>query len=70
MLVPGVFMHIFSSGQLLSILFEDLFKRFVSDFKKNIDQVLSKHNRATNFDPCMFLLILFIILFVYLYVFV
>ena len=38
------------AGQLLSLLFEDLFKRFNSDFKKEIDNILSKQNRAQEFD--------------------
>eukprot|EP01111_Echinosteliopsis_oligospora_P001790 TRINITY_DN12620_c0_g1_i1.p1 TRINITY_DN12620_c0_g1~~TRINITY_DN12620_c0_g1_i1.p1 ORF type:complete len:250 (+),score=61.37 TRINITY_DN12620_c0_g1_i1:273-1022(+) len=40
-----------TSGQLIALLFEDCFKRFISDLKKSIDQVLSKPNRATQFDP-------------------
>ncbi|CED85369.1 beta and beta-prime subunits of dna dependent rna-polymerase [Phaffia rhodozyma] len=38
------------AGQLLSLLFEDLFKKFNSDLKLNIDKVLKKPNRATEFD--------------------
>lgn len=38
------------AGQLLSLLFEDLFKRFNSDLKKIADQTLSKQNRAAEFD--------------------
>eukprot|EP00026_Physarum_polycephalum_P001126 Phypoly_transcript_01127.p1 GENE.Phypoly_transcript_01127~~Phypoly_transcript_01127.p1 ORF type:complete len:1105 (+),score=124.69 Phypoly_transcript_01127:86-3400(+) len=40
-----------TAGQLLSLLFEDLFKRFVGDFKRNVDSLLSKPNKATAFDP-------------------
>jgi DNA-directed RNA polymerase III subunit RPC2 len=38
------------AGQLLSLLFEDLLKRFNTDLKKNAENVLSKPNRAAQFD--------------------
>ncbi|OBT67980.1 DNA-directed RNA polymerase III subunit C2 [Pseudogymnoascus sp. 23342-1-I1] len=38
------------AGQLLSLLFEDLFKKFNSDLKMNIDKVLKKPNRTNEFD--------------------
>ncbi|GAA5931078.1 DNA-directed RNA polymerase III core subunit RET1 [Sporobolomyces koalae] len=38
------------AGQLLSLLFEDLFKKFNHDLKTNIDKILKKSNRATEFD--------------------
>lgn len=38
------------AGQLLSLLFEDLFKKFNSDLKMNIDKVLKKPNRTSEFD--------------------
>ncbi len=38
------------AGQLLSLLFEDLFKKFNHDLKTNIDKILKKQNRATEFD--------------------
>ena len=38
------------AGQLLSLLFEDLFKRFNADVKKQADLVLSKPNRTAPFD--------------------
>ena len=38
------------AGSLLSLLFEDLFKHFNSDLKKQTDMVLSKPNRAQAFD--------------------
>lgn len=38
------------AGQLLSLLFEDLFKRFNQDLKINIDKVMKKSNRAVEFD--------------------
>ncbi|CAM9471501.1 unnamed protein product, partial [Discosporangium mesarthrocarpum] len=38
------------AGQLLSLLFEDMFKRFNSELKKQADIVLSKPNRAAAFD--------------------
>lgn len=41
---------LFRAGQLLSLLFEDLFKKFNSDLKMNIDKVLKKPNRTQEFD--------------------
>jgi DNA-directed RNA polymerase III subunit RPC2 len=38
------------AGQMLSLLFEDHFKRFNHDFKLSIDKVLKKQNRAQEFD--------------------
>ena len=38
------------AGQLLSLLFEDLFKKYNSDLKMNIDKVLKKPNRTQEFD--------------------
>ncbi|KAI7933277.1 hypothetical protein MJO28_017749 [Puccinia striiformis f. sp. tritici] len=38
------------AGQLLSLLFEDLFKKFNTDLKLNIDKVLKKPNRTSEFD--------------------
>ncbi|KAI9138686.1 DNA-directed RNA polymerase [Paraphysoderma sedebokerense] len=38
------------AGQLLSLLFEDLFKKFTHELKLNIDKVLRKQNRAQEFD--------------------
>jgi DNA-directed RNA polymerase III subunit RPC2 len=38
------------AGQLLSLLFEDLFKRFNSDLKRSADLVLQKPNRTAVFD--------------------
>ena len=38
------------AGQLLSLLFEDLFKHFNKVLKKEADMVLSKPNRAAAFD--------------------
>ncbi|KAH8781951.1 DNA-directed rna polymerase-like protein III subunit [Hyaloscypha finlandica] len=38
------------AGQLLSLLFEDLFKKFNADLKMNIDKVLKKPNRTMQFD--------------------
>ena len=38
------------AGQLLSLLFEDLFKKFNSDIKVNIDKVLKKPVRTEQFD--------------------
>ncbi|KAH3902299.1 DNA-directed RNA polymerase III core subunit RET1 SCDLUD_002118 [Saccharomycodes ludwigii] len=41
------------AGQLMSLLFEDLFKKFNSDFKANIDKVLKKPNRAMEYDALL-----------------
>lgn len=38
------------AGQLLSLLFEDLFKRFTSEVKMSIDKFLKKNNRAVPLD--------------------
>ncbi len=38
------------AGQLLSLLFEDLFKSFNSDLQRIADQILSKQSRAAEFD--------------------
>lgn len=38
------------AGQLLSLLFEDLFKKFNHDIKLNIDKVLKKPARTVEFD--------------------
>lgn len=38
------------AGQLMALLFEDLFKKFNTDFRMNIDKVLKKANRSTEFD--------------------
>nr|CAG8580948.1 7796_t:CDS:10 [Entrophospora candida] len=38
------------AGSLLALLFEDLFKKFNFDLKLNIDKLLKKPNRATEFD--------------------
>ncbi|KAG8852763.1 DNA-directed RNA polymerase III core subunit ret1 [Serendipita sp. 411] len=39
------------AGQLLALLFEDLFKAYVSELKKAFDKVLGKAARASAFDP-------------------
>ncbi|QLG70437.1 hypothetical protein HG535_0A03760 [Zygotorulaspora mrakii] len=41
------------AGQLLSLLFEDLFKKFNNDFKASIDKVLKKPNRAMEYDALL-----------------
>lgn len=41
------------AGQLISLLFEDLFKKFNSDFKTSIDKVLKKPNRAMEYDALL-----------------
>lgn len=38
------------AGQLLSLLFEDLFKRFNADLKRSAELVLQKQNRTAVFD--------------------
>jgi DNA-directed RNA polymerase III subunit RPC2 len=39
------------AGQLLSLIFEDLFKKFAGDVKMAIDKFLKKNNRAVPLDP-------------------
>lgn len=39
------------AGELLSLLFEDLFKKCVAELKMSFDKVLKKSHR-TSFDPC------------------
>ncbi|CAL9731204.1 DNA-directed RNA polymerase III subunit RPC2 [Monosporozyma unispora] len=41
------------AGQLISLLFEDLFKKFNTDFKTSIDKVLKKPNRAMEYDALL-----------------
>ncbi|XXG97729.1 DNA repair protein rhp57 [Hypoxylon texense] len=41
------------AGQLLSLLFEDLFKNFMNSLKFNIENSLKKQNRAIAMDPLM-----------------
>lgn len=41
------------AGQLISLLFEDLFKKFNNDFKLSIDKVLKKPNRAMEYDALL-----------------
>ncbi|CCD24971.1 DNA-directed RNA polymerase III core subunit RET1 NDAI_0E01550 [Naumovozyma dairenensis CBS 421] len=41
------------AGQMVSLLFEDLFKKFNSDFKATIDKVLEKPNRAMEYDALL-----------------
>lgn len=41
------------AGQLMSLLFEDLFKKFNLDFKANIDKVLKKPSRTSEFDALL-----------------
>ncbi|KAF2671685.1 beta and beta-prime subunits of DNA dependent RNA-polymerase [Microthyrium microscopicum] len=38
------------AGQMLSLLFEDLFKKFNNDFKARVDKVLKKANRTNELD--------------------
>jgi len=38
------------AGQLLSLLFEDVFKRFNADLQKRIETIGTKPNPATEFD--------------------
>ncbi|KAL1218047.1 DNA-directed RNA polymerase III subunit 2 [Cardamine amara subsp. amara] len=38
------------SGQMISLLFEDLFKTMISEAIKKVDSILQKHNRASRFD--------------------
>lgn len=41
------------AGQLMSLLFEDLFKKFNNDFKANTDKVLKQPNRTNEFDALL-----------------
>lgn len=43
------------AGQLLSLLFEDLFKKFNHDIKISIDKVLKKPSRTEEFDALRYL---------------
>ncbi|OMO61176.1 hypothetical protein CCACVL1_23712 [Corchorus capsularis] len=43
------------SGQLISLLFEDLFKTTITEVKRHIDTVLSKPSRSSVLDPSLFL---------------
>lgn len=43
------------AGQLLSIMFEDLFKKYNSELKKAFDKILAKQSRAQEFDALTFL---------------
>jgi DNA-directed RNA polymerase III subunit RPC2 len=42
------------AGQLLSILFEDSFKKFNWELKRSIDKILTKRSRAQEFDALTF----------------
>lgn len=42
------------AGQLLSILFEDTFKKFNFELKKSIDKILSKRTRTSELDALTF----------------
>jgi DNA-directed RNA polymerase III subunit RPC2 len=41
---------VYSAGQLLALLFEDLFKTFNTSLKSNIDKILKKPSRTSEFD--------------------
>ncbi|XP_031272883.1 DNA-directed RNA polymerase III subunit 2 [Pistacia vera] len=43
------------SGQLVSLLFEDLFKTMISEVKKTVDIILSKPSRSSRFDLSQFI---------------
>lgn len=43
------------AGSLISLLFENLFKNFNTDLKRQADMVLSKQNRASGFDVVKFM---------------
>ncbi|KDP40566.1 hypothetical protein JCGZ_24565 [Jatropha curcas] len=43
------------SGQLISLLFEDLFKTMITEVQRTIDAVLSKPNRSSRFDLAQYL---------------
>ncbi len=44
------FVSLYRAGSLLSLLFEDTFKKFNAELKRQADTVLSKPNRAGEFD--------------------
>ncbi|KAK4795697.1 hypothetical protein SAY86_028023 [Trapa natans] len=44
------------SGQLIALLFEDLFKTMISEVQKHVDTVLSKSSRSSSLDFSMLLL--------------
>lgn len=43
------------AGSMLALLFEDLFKQFNSNLKRQVDLMLSKQNRASSFDITKFM---------------
>ncbi|KAH9686459.1 DNA-directed RNA polymerase III subunit 2 [Citrus sinensis] len=43
------------SGQLVSLLFEDLFKTMISEVQKTVDIILSKPSRSSRFDLSQFI---------------
>ncbi|OAY53344.1 DNA-directed RNA polymerase III subunit 2 [Manihot esculenta] len=43
------------SGQLISLLFEDLFKTMITEVQRTIDNVLTKQNRSSRFDLSQYL---------------
>lgn len=38
------------AGELLALLFDDLYKRFIADLRKQMDNVLKSKNRTSNFN--------------------
>ncbi|EOX99924.1 Nuclear RNA polymerase C2, putative [Theobroma cacao] len=51
------------SGQLISLLFEDLFKTMIGEVKKRIDIILSKPARSSSLDPSLVVLCLIFIVY-------
>ncbi|KAM4113443.1 hypothetical protein ACJW30_05G221000 [Castanea mollissima] len=43
------------SGQLISLLFEDLFKTMIDNVKKKMDEIMGKPSRSSRFDPVPYL---------------
>lgn len=43
------------AGQMLSLLFEDLFKEFTKNIKANMEKLAKKHNPVSEWDPVPFL---------------
>uniref|UniRef100_A0A7N2LTH0 DNA-directed RNA polymerase n=1 Tax=Quercus lobata TaxID=97700 RepID=A0A7N2LTH0_QUELO len=43
------------SGQLISLLFEDLFKTMIDNVKKKMDEIMGKPSRSSRFDPAPYL---------------
>ena len=45
------YLYTFIAGQLMSLLFEDLFKRYNLKVKQSIDKMASRKNKAREYNP-------------------